>query len=176
MKVGFIGVGNMGGPMCRNIVKRSNHQVTVFDLNAAALKTCTDLGFDCGPAGDGCGKTLDCGDTCPVQGDTCGGGGVATTCVRPEATGSNLIVGKEPSLCREPSSRRSLNSLKDVAVTKSAKKRIDTETKRLIKSRRLTNPRLPAGLSSIWRSQPRRRNKQRPRLVTQPLRGTWTNR
>src|SRR3979490_580450 len=44
MKVGFIGVGNMGGPLCRNIVKKSNHQVTVFDLNAAALKTCTDLG------------------------------------------------------------------------------------------------------------------------------------
>ncbi|CAN5669433.1 3-hydroxyisobutyrate dehydrogenase [soil metagenome] len=44
MKVGFIGVGNMGGPMCRNIIMRSNHQVTVFDLNAAALKTCTDLG------------------------------------------------------------------------------------------------------------------------------------
>ena len=34
MKVGFIGVGNMGGPMCRNIIKNSNHQVTVFDLNA----------------------------------------------------------------------------------------------------------------------------------------------
>src|SRR5258708_34971432 len=34
----------MGGPMCRNIVKRSNHHVTVFDLNAAAVKTCTDLG------------------------------------------------------------------------------------------------------------------------------------
>jgi 3-hydroxyisobutyrate dehydrogenase-like beta-hydroxyacid dehydrogenase len=44
VKVGFIGVGNMGGPMCRNIVKKSNHQVMVFDLNAAALKTCTDLG------------------------------------------------------------------------------------------------------------------------------------
>ena len=44
MKVGFIGVGNMGGPMCRNIVKKSNHQVTVFDLNPAAVKTCTDLG------------------------------------------------------------------------------------------------------------------------------------
>ena len=44
MKVGFIGVGNMGGPMCRNIIKRSNHQVTVFDLNPAAVKTCTDLG------------------------------------------------------------------------------------------------------------------------------------
>ena len=44
MKVGFIGVGNMGGPMCRNIIKRSNHQVTVFDLNPASVKTCTDLG------------------------------------------------------------------------------------------------------------------------------------
>jgi len=44
VKVGFIGVGNMGGPMCRNIVKKSNHQVTVFDLNPAAVKTCTDLG------------------------------------------------------------------------------------------------------------------------------------
>jgi 3-hydroxyisobutyrate dehydrogenase-like beta-hydroxyacid dehydrogenase len=44
VKVGFIGVGNMGGPMCRNIIKRSNHQVTVFDLNAAAVETCTALG------------------------------------------------------------------------------------------------------------------------------------
>ena len=44
MKVGYIGVGNMGGPMCRNLIKRSNHSVTVFDLNPAAVKTCTDLG------------------------------------------------------------------------------------------------------------------------------------
>ena len=48
MKVGFIGVGNMGGPMCRNIIKRSNHQVTVFDLNASALKACTDIGGTAG--------------------------------------------------------------------------------------------------------------------------------
>ena len=48
MKVGFIGVGNMGGPMCRNIIKRSNHQVTVFDLNASAVKACTDLGGTAG--------------------------------------------------------------------------------------------------------------------------------
>jgi 3-hydroxyisobutyrate dehydrogenase-like beta-hydroxyacid dehydrogenase len=48
VKVGFIGVGNMGGPMCRNIVKRSNHQVTVFDLNASALKACTDVGATAG--------------------------------------------------------------------------------------------------------------------------------
>ena len=33
MKVGFIGVGNMGGPMCRNIIRNTNHEVVVFDLN-----------------------------------------------------------------------------------------------------------------------------------------------
>jgi 3-hydroxyisobutyrate dehydrogenase-like beta-hydroxyacid dehydrogenase len=48
MKVGFIGVGNMGGPMCRNIIKNTNHEVIVFDLNAEALKTCTDLGASAG--------------------------------------------------------------------------------------------------------------------------------
>ncbi|HQT78868.1 MAG: hypothetical protein B7Z80_17515 [Rhodospirillales bacterium 20-64-7] len=44
MKVGFIGVGNMGGPMCRNIIRNTNHQVVVFDPNADAVKACTDLG------------------------------------------------------------------------------------------------------------------------------------
>ena len=44
MKVGFIGVGNMGGPMCRNIVRNTNHEVVVFDPNPAAVKACTDLG------------------------------------------------------------------------------------------------------------------------------------
>ena len=44
MKVGFIGVGNMGGPMCRNIIKNTNHEVVVFDLDPAAVKRCTDLG------------------------------------------------------------------------------------------------------------------------------------
>ena len=50
MMVGFIGVGNMGGPMCRNIIKNTNHEVTVFDLSpeaeanltAAALRNSTD--------------------------------------------------------------------------------------------------------------------------------------
>jgi hypothetical protein len=36
MKVGFIGVGNMGGPMCRNIIRNTNHAVVVFDLSAEA--------------------------------------------------------------------------------------------------------------------------------------------
>src|SRR4029077_14205501 len=48
MKVGFIGVGNMGGPMCRNIIRKTNHEVVVFDLNPAAIKACTDLGASAG--------------------------------------------------------------------------------------------------------------------------------
>ena len=48
MKVGFIGVGNMGGPMCRNIIRNTNHEVVVFDLNPAAVKACTDLGATAG--------------------------------------------------------------------------------------------------------------------------------
>ncbi|HEY1930978.1 MAG TPA: NAD(P)-dependent oxidoreductase [Acetobacteraceae bacterium] len=44
MRVGFIGVGNMGGPMCRNIVRNTNHEVVVFDLNPDAVKACTEIG------------------------------------------------------------------------------------------------------------------------------------
>jgi len=44
MKIGFIGVGTMGGPMCLNIIRKTNHAVTVFDLNADKMKACTDLG------------------------------------------------------------------------------------------------------------------------------------
>ena len=44
MKIGFIGVGNMGGPMCRNIIRNTNHQVVVHDLDAAAVARCTSLG------------------------------------------------------------------------------------------------------------------------------------
>ena len=35
-KIGFIGVGNMGGPMARNLMKKG-HQVKAFDLSADAL-------------------------------------------------------------------------------------------------------------------------------------------
>ena len=46
-------------------------------------KTCQQLGFDCGPAGDGCGGVIQCGScTAPKicggggQGSVCGGGGI----------------------------------------------------------------------------------------------------
>jgi len=34
--------------MCRNIVRNTNHDVVVFDLNPDAIKACTDLGATAG--------------------------------------------------------------------------------------------------------------------------------
>ncbi|MDA1101251.1 MAG: NAD(P)-dependent oxidoreductase [Proteobacteria bacterium] len=47
MKVGFIGLGHMGGPMCRNIIK-GGHEVVVHDLVEAAVRRCVDLGASAG--------------------------------------------------------------------------------------------------------------------------------
>jgi 3-hydroxyisobutyrate dehydrogenase len=41
--IAFVGVGNMGGPMARNLIK-NNEQVRAFDLSAAALKPMIDAG------------------------------------------------------------------------------------------------------------------------------------
>ncbi|HET7540668.1 MAG TPA: hypothetical protein VFK05_12375 [Polyangiaceae bacterium] len=51
------------------------------DCPVCVPKTCDDLGFTCGPAGDTCGGKLDCGpNTCPILGWTCGGGGKPGEC------------------------------------------------------------------------------------------------
>ncbi|WP_462151506.1 3-hydroxyisobutyrate dehydrogenase [Pseudoalteromonas xiamenensis] len=42
-KVGFIGLGNMGGPMAINLVK-AGHEVTVFDLSDTAMAQLKDAG------------------------------------------------------------------------------------------------------------------------------------
>ena len=42
-KIGFIGVGNMGGPMARNLIK-AGHTLTVFDLVPDLVKTMEDAG------------------------------------------------------------------------------------------------------------------------------------
>ncbi|SDB07257.1 3-hydroxyisobutyrate dehydrogenase [Pseudidiomarina indica] len=44
-QVGFIGLGNMGGPMAANLVK-GGHQVRVFDLLPAALEAAVAAGCD----------------------------------------------------------------------------------------------------------------------------------
>ncbi len=42
--IGFIGLGVMGGPMCRNVVKKHAAKVHAFDLNDAALAAVVDAG------------------------------------------------------------------------------------------------------------------------------------
>ncbi|RCK52608.1 3-hydroxyisobutyrate dehydrogenase [Thalassospira profundimaris] len=42
-KIGFVGLGNMGGPMAANLV-RAGHEVKVFDLSAEAVKAAVDIG------------------------------------------------------------------------------------------------------------------------------------
>ena len=59
MKVGFIGIGNMGGPMCRNIIRNTNHEVVVFDLDPAAVQRCTDLGASSGTSVADVAKSCD---------------------------------------------------------------------------------------------------------------------
>lgn len=41
--IGFIGLGQMGGPMSKRLVE-AGHELCVFDTNPAALKVLTDLG------------------------------------------------------------------------------------------------------------------------------------
>jgi 3-hydroxyisobutyrate dehydrogenase len=43
MKIGFIGLGNMGAPMARNLLK-NGYEVKVFDMNANAVRSLTDTG------------------------------------------------------------------------------------------------------------------------------------
>lgn len=43
MHIGFIGLGNMGGPMALNLLK-AGHNLTVFDLSQTAVKAATDAG------------------------------------------------------------------------------------------------------------------------------------
>jgi 3-hydroxyisobutyrate dehydrogenase-like beta-hydroxyacid dehydrogenase len=44
MTVGFVGLGRMGGHICRNIVRKSGEDVVVFDLEPAAIAACTSVG------------------------------------------------------------------------------------------------------------------------------------
>jgi hypothetical protein len=53
------------------------------DAGACTPKTCAQLGYNCGPQGDGCGGTLQCGTCTSPQ--TCGGGGVYGHCGYPDA-------------------------------------------------------------------------------------------
>ncbi len=44
-RIGFIGVGTMGGPMARNLAK-GGHEVVAFDVNAKAVAQLSDAGIE----------------------------------------------------------------------------------------------------------------------------------
>jgi hypothetical protein len=62
-------------------------QPNICGKAACTPKTCQQLGFNCGLAGDGCGNQIDCsnGMTCP-GGTSCGGGGQPNVCGKPNCT------------------------------------------------------------------------------------------
>ena len=45
MNVGFIGLGTMGGPMARNLLKKG-HRLVVFDVTPAAMRSLVGRGRD----------------------------------------------------------------------------------------------------------------------------------
>lgn len=104
MKIGFIGLGNMGGPMCRNILKSGDHEVTVFDLSGDAMARCTDRGATAGESPRAVAANADLVMTSlphprDVEQVVLGSGGIAET-IKPGAlycdlsTNSPLMVRK----------------------------------------------------------------------------------
>lgn len=55
-RVGFIGLGNMGGPMCRHLVE-AGLQVTAFDLDAGALERAAGAGARIGGSAADCARS-----------------------------------------------------------------------------------------------------------------------
>ncbi len=44
MKIGFIGLGIMGEPMCTNIIKKTNYKVYVYDINKDSCERLVEVG------------------------------------------------------------------------------------------------------------------------------------
>jgi 3-hydroxyisobutyrate dehydrogenase len=58
MKIGFIGLGNMGNPMARNLVK-AGHELTVFDMSSAAIEKVVSTGANAAASVADAGKNVD---------------------------------------------------------------------------------------------------------------------
>lgn len=48
-KVGFVGLGNMGGHMARNLLKKG-YELTVYDVNKSAVSSLVEAGAGCAPS------------------------------------------------------------------------------------------------------------------------------
>ena len=58
MKIGFIGLGHMGNPMCRNLLK-NGHVLKVYDVVPELLKKLTDLGCEAATSPADCVKGVE---------------------------------------------------------------------------------------------------------------------
>ena len=58
LNIGFIGLGNMGGPMAANLVK-AGHTVTVFDLNQSVVSELASQGAKAGVDAAQCATNAD---------------------------------------------------------------------------------------------------------------------
>jgi 3-hydroxyisobutyrate dehydrogenase len=58
MKIGFIGLGNMGNPMCRNLLKHG-HTLKVYDVVPELLKKLKDAGSEAATSAADCVKDVE---------------------------------------------------------------------------------------------------------------------
>ncbi len=58
MKIGFIGLGNMGNPMARNLLK-AGHSVKAFDVMPALLEKIVAAGANAAPSAQACAQNVD---------------------------------------------------------------------------------------------------------------------
>jgi 3-hydroxyisobutyrate dehydrogenase len=58
MRIGFIGLGHMGNPMARNLLKHG-HTMKVFDIASELVKSLTDLGAEAATSAGKCAQGVD---------------------------------------------------------------------------------------------------------------------
>ena len=58
MKIGFIGIGNMGNPMCRNLLK-AGHTLKVYDVVPELVRKLTDLGCEAASSAGDCARGVE---------------------------------------------------------------------------------------------------------------------
>ncbi|HSN19832.1 MAG TPA: 3-hydroxyisobutyrate dehydrogenase [Usitatibacter sp.] len=59
MKIGFVGLGHMGDPMCRNLL-RNGHEVKVYDQAPARVRALVGAGGRAGESAAECARGVDC--------------------------------------------------------------------------------------------------------------------
>jgi 3-hydroxyisobutyrate dehydrogenase len=57
-RIGFVGLGNMGGPMCQRLAK-AGYPVTAFDISSAALERAVAVGATAGSSAADCAAQAD---------------------------------------------------------------------------------------------------------------------